>query len=94
MTQKTVTRKIPGGKLVRMDVRFSDQIEVLVITGDFFLHPEEALDAITAELASASLPLDPAYVLHQLQKVLTELEAQLIGVSPDDLVSILEEALA
>lgn len=94
MTDKTVIRKIPGGKLVRMDVAYTAKIQELVITGDFFLHPEEALESIVLELKSATLPLQPAHVLTRLEKLLEEMEAQLIGVSAEDLVSILEEALS
>jgi lipoate-protein ligase A len=94
MTQKTVTRKIPGGKLVRMDVSYQEQIDELIITGDFFLHPEEALESIVSELKQASLPFQPGKVLSSLEKLLDEIEAQLIGASPEDLVSILDEALS
>jgi hypothetical protein len=94
MPQKTVIRKIPAGKLVRMDIVYTDQIDELVITGDFFLHPEEALEAIVSELKKASLPLQPGMVLTRLEKMLDEMDAQLIGVCPEDLVSILDEALS
>ncbi len=94
MAQKTIIRKIPAGKLVRMDITYTKQIDELIITGDFFLHPEEALDSIVSELKKASLPLQPAMVLTRLEKMLDGMDAQLIGVSPEDLVSILDEALS
>jgi len=43
MTDGKASRKVPGGKLIRIKVVFSDIIESVQITGDFFLHPEDSL---------------------------------------------------
>ncbi len=94
MVTTSITRKIPGGKLVRLDITFSDQIESAKITGDFFLHPEDTLDDLTAAVRNATLPLDPDGLLSQLDRVLSNHDAQFIGASSKDLVSILQEALA
>jgi lipoate-protein ligase A len=94
MTTAALTRKIPGGKLLRLEVSFSERIESVKLTGDFFLHPEDTLDLLTAALQAAPLPLDPPALTAQLTRLLAENQAELIGASPADLVSILQEALA
>ena len=95
MIQKTgsATRKIPAGKLVRVDVAYSDRIEKVKITGDFFLHPEETLDDILSLLIGQTLPLDTPTLTHQLEALLVQQDAQLIGASSQDIVQILAEAL-
>lgn len=91
--QGCATRKIPAGKLVRVDVVFSDRIEAVKITGDFFLHPEETLDEIIHFLQGQSLPLDPAMLSRELANLLEQNDAQLIGASSQDLAEIVLEAL-
>ena len=36
MNSGTATRKVPGGKLLRIDVVYADTIQSLKLTGDFF----------------------------------------------------------
>lgn len=47
----TGERKVPGGKLVRVDGRVEDgRLVDVVVSGDFFLEPDEALDDIRGAL--------------------------------------------
>ena len=94
MQNKSITRKIPGGKLVRMDVTFSDHIEDVVITGDFFLYPEDALDELIKVIRGKSLPINAAELTRELNQTLETNDAQFLGVSVNDLVSLLQEVLA
>lgn len=49
--------KVPGGKLVVADFRLQDQrLQDVRISGDFFLEPDEALEAINHALEG--LPAD------------------------------------
>ncbi len=92
--QGKAIKKIPGGKLVRVDVTFSpDRLESVKITGDFFLHPEDLLVEIESRLAGLALPLARQKLAADLQALLDEQEATLIGFSPADLMDIIEEAL-
>ncbi|HEX9013355.1 MAG TPA: hypothetical protein VF813_07555 [Anaerolineaceae bacterium] len=87
------TRKIPGGKLVRVDVRAGSRVEWVKITGDFFLHPEETLDQIEACLTGAGIPLDQPGLTQCIEACLRENQAELLGASPADIVSVLQEAV-
>lgn len=47
--------KVPGGKLVRADFGVTDsKLSHVTISGDFFLHPEEAVDDIMSALEGQS----------------------------------------
>jgi lipoate-protein ligase A len=94
MKSGSATRKIPGGKLIRVDAQYAERLERVKITGDFFLHPEETLDRIEARLAGAALPLDRAGLALSIAACLQENQAELIGITPDDIVTTLAEALA
>jgi lipoate---protein ligase len=89
----TIVRKIPGGKMVRVDVRFSDSLEHVRITGDFFLFPEDVIDQLEAALVGTRLPLDFPALVSKIETILQANQAELYGVSPQDIVSMLEEAL-
>lgn len=94
LKQGKAIKKIPGGKLVRVDVKFTpDRLERVKITGDFFLNPDDLLTEMESYLAGAALPLSKPQLVSDLQALLDKQGAILIGFSPQDLVDILEEAL-
>jgi lipoate-protein ligase A len=54
--------KVPGGKLVVVDLEVADgTIAIAQVSGDFFLEPDSALDAINAALRG--LPADAGEAL-------------------------------
>ncbi len=91
--QGSASLKVAGGKMVRVDVRYSDAIQSLKLTGDFFLHPEETISALEACLAGAKIPLEVDDLIEKLNTMLQEKRAELIGVTPEDILAVLEEAL-
>ena len=92
--QGSASLKIAGGKMVRVDVRYTNVILDLKLTGDFFLHPEETISALEACLAGASLPLEAERLIEKLQTVLEDNRAELIGATSQDILAALHEALA
>ncbi len=74
-----------------MDVTFSDYIESLKITGDFFLHPEETLDEITTELTGVAVPIQKELLLRKIKYVMDSNEAEVIGITLEDILNTLEE---
>ena len=70
-----------------------DRVEGIKITGDFFLHPEETLERIESCLIGAALPLDRAALTGCIDACLQDDQAELIGVSPADIVDTLAEAV-
>ena len=91
MKTNSITRKF--GKLLRIDVTYEDQIESIKITGDFFIHPEETLDQIVSELKGLPLPFQPDSVTRKLSYVIQNNEAEMIGITVNDIVNTLVEVL-
>jgi len=91
MKTNSITRKF--GKLLRLDVSYDDHIEYLKITGDFFLHPEDTLEKIVSELTNISLPLNKEDLILKVEFILDENEAELIGITAEDIIKLLEEAV-
>ena len=74
--------KVPGGKLVAVDVEVSDgRIATAAVSGDFFLEPDEALDDLNGALVGLSATASADQVTQALAAALRP-DAQLIGFSP------------
>jgi lipoate-protein ligase A len=83
-----IEQKVPGGKMVGIDVEINDgKIEQIKITGDFFLHPEKTIALIEEALLGHSID----EVGELVSRVLSENEAQLIGVTPQDIEEMLRK---
>jgi len=89
MKTNSITRKF--GKMLCLDVTFADRIESLKITGDFFLHPEETLDQIVTELTGVAVPIQKDVLIRKTRYILESNEAEIIGITVDDIINLLEE---
>ena len=87
------SKKVSGGKLIRLDVTYSAKVERVKITGDFFLHPEDFISTIEESLSGTDIPIDSSMLIRKVEQLIQENEAMLIGVSAEDIVSVLEEAV-
>ncbi len=77
-----ISQKIPGGKLVTLDVEFDHhKIKKIKITGDFFLHPEDTIEKIENYLTGARTN----EVASRITEILKQNQAQFIGVKADDI---------
>ena len=88
------TKKVTGGKLLRIKLEADQNINALHITGDFFLYPEEALPQIEKELTGLSTNTTAPEFSERVQQALTREKAAFIGVSPNDIAETITEALA
>jgi lipoate-protein ligase A len=85
-----VQEKLPGGKLLCVDVEFSEgRINKIRITGDFFLHPEETIEKIEGSLIGMR-PEGRLDVV--ILSTLAADRARLIGATPDDIERLIRKA--
>lgn len=83
--------KVPGGKLVRAEVRVEGgRMAEVKVTGDFFLYPEEAIFELESSLKGLGLDSDLAQAI---ELRLSQLGAQLLGASPKDLAEAIKRAV-
>ncbi|MDD5171765.1 MAG: lipoate protein ligase C-terminal domain-containing protein [Candidatus ainarchaeum sp.] len=83
--------KVKGGKLVCIEIVPKDGKAAKVrITGDFFLHPEDSINALEQSLEGVDLTSGEDEIAARLKKALGQ--AQLIGASPEDLARIFKRA--
>lgn len=85
--------KVPGGKLVVIDVEESDGVlSDLRVAGDFFLDPDDALGRITASLEGAPVGISAADAAARVEAALAPSDT-LFGVTPQGIGIALRRAL-
>lgn len=95
MQYGVATKKVVGGKLLRVKSVISDHgvVESAYLTGDFFLHPEDAL--LVLEKSLTGLPIDSsrAVFLDNLNNAIRSSGAELVGFSSEDVVDTFFESI-
>jgi len=87
--------KAVGGKLLRVRMTVAagadgaQVIQSITITGDFFMHPEEAIEDLERLLTGA--PLDETALRARLQTFFAS-DIQVVGADVDDFVTVLLKA--
>ena len=75
--------KTPAGKLIAVEFAISDGfLRDVVVTGDFFLYPEEALSSLGAALEGSPSGLTAAQYADRVRPVLAG-GVELLGSSPE-----------
>jgi lipoate-protein ligase A len=86
--------KTPGGKLVVVDFQVEDgALSEVMVSGDFFLYPEDALSDLTGSLEGVSVELTESEIAEKVRYGLRR-EAQLLGSSPEGIATAVRRALA
>jgi lipoate-protein ligase A len=93
----TMTRhgecKTPGGKLIAVDFDVAhDTLRNVVVTGDFFLYPEEALGPLASSLEGMPASLTEEEYAARVKAVMHE-GVELLGSSPEALATAVVRAL-
>ena len=89
-----VNQKIPGGKLLRIQMEAEETIQSISITGDFFLHPEDALPQIEKSLVGMSAQSAPHEITKKIEEVLAAESATFVGVASTDIAQLISETLS
>ncbi len=87
------SRKVREGKVVKVEVEYSEVITKLKITGDFFLHPEEILEKIEESMLGLKKDAGIEAIESKIQRITETHDAQMIGISPESLALVIKEAL-
>ncbi|HEY3437317.1 MAG TPA: lipoate--protein ligase family protein, partial [Actinotalea sp.] len=85
--------KVPGGKLVAVDVDVVDgRISRAAVSGDFFLEPDEALESIDGALLGMPETATVAQLTAVVESVLRD-GVTMVGFSPDAVAVAVRRAL-
>lgn len=85
--------KIPGGKLVVVDLNLADgRLAGTRVSGDFFLEPDSALDAINAALDGLAADASHDELTLAVQAALDD-EVSLYGITPAGVAMAVRRAI-
>ncbi|WP_158886086.1 lipoate protein ligase C-terminal domain-containing protein [Rhodanobacter sp. L36] len=85
--------KMPGGKLVVIDLEVREgRIADVQLSGDFFLEPDSALQAINAALEGQATQSTEADLVERMQSALGA-DVTMYGVSPQAIAIVVGRAL-
>lgn len=85
--------KEPGGKLIQVDFGIeNERLAQVQISGDFFLYPEEALEAIVASVEGSPVALS-ADERASMVGASIEPGVEWLGASPNGLAIAIDRAL-
>ena len=85
---KRSVHKTRGG-LIRVSLDADDRINDIMITGDFFIYPEESIEALEKALVGTST--DEGKLLKVVKDFYENIEAP--GIGPEDIVRAIKKAL-
>lgn len=84
--------KVPGGKLIRVECTIEKgALTRTVITGDFFVHPEDGIQALEEELTS--LPAEPEVIRNHVLSFFRGGYA-IVGATPEDFAKAIMAAVS
>lgn len=90
---RRVEFKVPDGKLLAAEMEVGDgRIVRVKITGDFFMHPEAAIEAL--EEALTNLSSDAASIEDAVKEFFRDRTVDLLGASPTDFIHVLKMSLS
>jgi len=85
--------KTPGGKLVAVDFTVDEgTLRNVIVHGDFFLYPEDALGAITKALDGLSTDADEEQIARQIADAIPS-DVEWLGSSPQALATAVRRGL-
>lgn len=85
--------KVPGGKLVAVEFAVVDgHLHDVVVTGDFFLYPEEALPVLSFGIEGSAASDDVAALAGRIAAAIPD-DVELVGATPEALAMAVERGL-
>src|SRR5690606_11739303 len=85
--------KVPGGKLVAVDIEIAEgQISHAAVSGDFFLEPDDALEAIDGALLGMPEAASVAQLAQVIESVLDD-DVVMVGFDAEAVAIAVRRAL-
>jgi lipoate-protein ligase A len=86
--------KVPGGKLIVVEANERDGLLVdVAISGDFFLEPDDALEAMTRAIEGLPITSDAGEIARRVRDALPD-DVVMLGVHPEAVATAVRRAIA
>jgi len=82
-----IIHKVPNGKLLKLFLEVKEgRIDTIKITGDFFVHPEEAIEELEKQLCGVGIA-DVEQVVHTFFE---QRDVEMVGLTEESLIQALK----
>ena len=85
--------KVPGGKLVKIRVKYGSTIENINILGDFFIHPESSIQKLEARLTGLKIDQTEEEFAAIIEESRRSEGAEMIGVDSKSIAHAIKMAI-
>lgn len=92
--QSQSSEKLKNGKLVRITVDYDKNINKVIITGDFFLHPEDNLELIEKALAGLPLTIAEEDLRRRVEFVVEAENIEMVGITAEVIARLVKQAVS
>ncbi len=83
-----IIHKVPNGKLLKLFLEVKEgRIDTIKITGDFFVHPEEAIEELEKQLCGVGIA-DVEQVVHTFFE---QRDVEMVGLTEESLIQVLKD---
>jgi len=90
LSKRTITKRIPGGKTLQIDIDCNERINYVLISGDFFAYPEDFIDKLQEAITGKSI----SEAIKTITFLYKKMKPELLGISIDDIIDVLRKACA
>ena len=86
-------QKVKEGKVVKVEIEYTEVIKNVRITGDFFLHPEDIMEEIEDCIIGLDKTVSEEEIVSCIQKATEGKDVQMIGINPESIALLIRGAL-
>ena len=86
-------QKVPGGKLLVVKLKYDEKIEQLMIEGDFFIFPEDALPYLEDAVVGIRADADEETISNLIRNSAESRNIELVGINPDEIARTIRMAI-
>lgn len=86
-------KKTKTGSSVTVKMEFSEMINAIRITGNFFLSPETAISGIEKNIIGMPITITPDFLAEHIHKILGEYGASFHGITAEDIAEAVCDGL-
>ena len=91
--KRFASKKVEGGKLLKIEVDYDKKINNVKITGDFFLHPEDSINEIENSLKGLDVNEKEDNIIKKINEIVEKNNVEMIGISAEAIAETLKEAM-
>ena len=85
--------KVPDGKFLRVKVKYEEKIKDVIITGDFFVYPDDIITEIEEKLKNLPVNTSKEELITIIEKAKDDYKGEFLGITSEAIAQSVREAM-